>query len=140
MGWGRKINLSLAFTIHYVIIKGMVEQLIEKVQKYQKDNGTEFEPQVIVFKLHGCKVCKSLETDLMVDGWSYESFDCMDTKHELIADEIEGILQSNSYPVIFINYPETKVLHTDSPIRHSKLISNLNPQITIYKQLTPHLS
>lgn len=118
----------------------MVEKLIEKVQMYQKNNGTEFEPQIIVFKLHGCKVCKSLESELMIDGWSYESFDCMESKHELIADEIEGILQSNSYPVIFINYPETKVIHTDSPIRHSKLISNLNPQITIYKQLTPHLS
>jgi glutaredoxin len=137
---GEKINLSLAFLNKNVIIKSMVDKLIEMVQEYQRNNGVEFEPQIVLFKLHGCKVCKSLESELMVDGWSYEVFDCMDGKHEHIADEIEGILQSNSYPVIFINYPETKVIHTDSPIRHEKLISNLNPEITIYKQLTPHLS
>lgn len=137
---GEKINLGLAFTNKDVIIKSMVDKLIERVQEYQKNNGEEFEPQIILFKLHNCKVCKSLESELMIDGWSYESFDCMDDKHEAIADEIEGILQSNSYPVIFINYPEVKIIHTDSPIRHSKLISNLNPNITIYKQLTPHLS
>jgi hypothetical protein len=76
----------------------------------------------------------------MVDGWSYETFDCMDSKHEAIADEIEAYFESNSYPVIFITYPKPKVIHTDSPVRHDQLISNLNPQVPIYRQLTPHLS
>lgn len=118
----------------------MIEQLIDKVQQYQEQNGTEYKPQIILFKLHGCKVCKSLESELMVDGWSYEVFDCMDSKHESIADELESTLQSNSYPIIFITYPETKIVHTDSPVRHPQLITNLNPQVSIYTQLTPHLS
>jgi glutaredoxin len=117
-----------------------MEQLINQAIQYQRDNGTEFDPQIILFKLHGCKVCKSLESELMVDGWSYESFDCMDSKHEQFADYLESELQSQSYPIVFITYPETKILHTDSPVRHEKLISPLNPKQTIYNQLTPHLS
>lgn len=118
----------------------MIEKLIERVQDYQKQNGTEFDPQIILLKLSGCKVCKSLETDLMLDGWSYESFDFMDSKHENLADEIETILDTNSYPIICITYPETKIICPESSVRHEKLITNLNPNISIYKQLISHLS
>ena len=118
----------------------MIENLIERVKSYQVQHGTEFDPQIIIFKLHGCKVCKSLETELMVDGWSYETFDCIDEKHNNIADELEEQLQTNNYPIIFITYPATKIVTPASPVRHEKLITNLNPNVTIYKQLTSHLS
>jgi glutaredoxin len=118
----------------------MIENLIERVKSYQVQHGTEFDPQIIIFKLHGCKVCKSLETELMVDGWSYETFDCMNDEHADMADELEQTLETNHYPIILITYPETKIITPASPIRHEKLITNLNPNITIYKQLTPHLS
>lgn len=118
----------------------MIEALIENVKRYQVQNGTEFDPQIIIFKLHGCKICKSLETELMVDGWSYETFDCMDEKHNEMADELESTLETNHYPIILVTYPETKIITPASPIRDKKLITNLNPNVSIYKQLTPHLS
>ena len=64
----------------------------------------------------------------------------MENKHSEIADEVEAILETNSYPIIIVTYPETKIISTDSPVRHEKLITNLNPTISIYKQLMPHLS
>lgn len=118
----------------------MLEQLIDNVKTYQQQNGKEFDPQIIIFKLHGCKVCKSLETELMVDGWSYETFDCMNDEHSTLADELEATLETNHYPIIFVTYPETKIITPASSVRHEKLITNLNPNVTIYKQLTPHLS
>ena len=118
----------------------MIEKLIERIQEYQRIHGTEYEPQIILLKLHGCNTCKSLETELMIDGWSYDVLDFMEDKHNEIADEVEAILETNSYPIIVITYPETKIICTNSPVRHEKLITNLNPTITIYKQLIPHLS
>jgi len=118
----------------------MIENLIERIKEYQRENGTEFDPQIILFKLHNCKVCKSLESELMIDGWSYEAFDCMKPEHEAIADEIEEVLQSNNYPIVLVTYPETKIITPNSPVRHEKVITNLNPSKTIYVQLTPHLS
>jgi glutaredoxin len=118
----------------------MIEQLINTVKEYQVKNGVEFDPQIIVFKLHNCKVCKSLESNLMVDGWSYETFDCLDSKHNDIADHVEDVLQSNNYPIVFVTYPETKILIPESPVRHEKLITNLNPELSIYEQLINHLS
>lgn len=118
----------------------MIEKLIERIQEYQKNNGTEYEPQIILFKLSGCNVCKSLETNLMIDGWSYESFDFMEDKHSDMADEVEMILNSNHYPIVCITYPETKIIIPESPVRHDKLITNLNTEISFYKQLIPHLT
>jgi hypothetical protein len=118
----------------------MIEKLIERIQEYQRTHGTEYEPQIILLNLHGCNTCKSLETELMVDGWSYDVLDFMEDKHNEIADEVEAILETNSYPIITVTYPETKIICTNSPVRHEKLITNLNPTTTIYKQLIPHLS
>jgi len=39
-----------------------------------------------------------------------------------------------------VTYPESKFITPASPIRDKKLITTLNPNVTIYKQLTPHLS
>jgi glutaredoxin len=118
----------------------MIEALIERVKGYQVEKGTEFDPQIIIFKLHGCKICKSLETELMVDGWSYETFDCINDEHSEIADELESTLETNQYPIILVTYPQAKFITPASPIRDGKLITNLNPNVTVYKQLTPHLS
>ena len=123
-----------------IMLGGMINELIENVRAYQKHNGMEFDPQVILFKLSGCKKCKELETELMVDGWSYESFDCNTDEHADIADILEEQLKSNTYPIVFITYPEPKVLLPQSPILDKKVITNLNPNQSIYKQLTPHLS
>lgn len=116
----------------------MIETLINKVHGYQREKGTEFDPQMILFKLSGCSKCKELEAELMVDGWSYEVFDCNQNEHSDIADEIESTLKTNAYPIIFITYPETKIIVNTSGVNNEKVII-LNPNISFYKQLTVHL-
>lgn len=118
----------------------MIEQLIDIIKQYQVTKGNEFDPQIILLKLSGCKVCKSLETDLMLDGWAYEAFDFIKSEHEEIADEVENTLQTNSYPIIVVTYPTSKIIVMSSPVRHDKVITNLNPNQTIYEQLIHHLS
>lgn len=118
----------------------MINELIENVKTYQTQNGTEFDPQIILFKLSGCKKCKELETELMVDGWSYESFDCNTDTHSDIADKIEATLKTQTYPICFITYPKNKILLPQSGITDKQVITNLNPNQSIYKQLTPHLN
>lgn len=106
-----------------------MEALINKVKRYQEVNGTEFDPQIVLFKLSGCSICKSFETELMIDGWNYEAFDCMEDKHSDLADELESTLNTNRYPIIFILYPEPKVI----------TINDLDPDINIIKQISKHL-
>jgi hypothetical protein len=106
-----------------------MQELIDTIKQYQVQNGTEFDPQIILFKLSNCGVCKALEAELMVDGWSYESFDCMNSKHSDIADTLEDKLQTDKYPIICITYPEAKILTTN----------DLDPNKSVYKQVTLHL-
>jgi len=116
----------------------MIEALINKVRSYQGEKGTEFDPQIILFKLSGCSKCKELEAELIVDGWSFESFDCNMSDHNDIADELELTLKTNAYPIIFITYPETKIIVNTSGVIDEKVII-LNPNLSNYKQLTHHL-
>jgi glutaredoxin len=104
--------------------------LIKKVITYQKEKGTEFDPQLILFTLHGCPVCKELTSNLMVDGYSYDTFDCNKDEHSDIADFLEDILNTNHYPIIFITYPENKVITMDM----------LDENKPIYPQITEHLN
>jgi hypothetical protein len=46
--------------------------LFNKVIKYQKVNGTESNPQIIMFKLAGCKKCKEVQVDLMINDADYD--------------------------------------------------------------------
>jgi glutaredoxin len=104
-------------------------ELIDTIKQYQLKNGSEFDPQIILFKLSNCAVCKSLENELMVDGWSYETFDCLNSKHSDIADMLEETLQTNTYPIICITYPEPKIL----------TIQDFDTNKSVYKQLTSYL-
>ena len=108
----------------------MNPQLVEMVTKYQKEKGTEFDPQLIIFTLHGCPICKEVLSNLMIDGYSYDSFDCMKDEHSDIADHLEEVLNTNQYPIIFITYPEPKIITVD----------NLDNNKQIYPQITEHLS
>lgn len=116
----------------------MINTLIEKVQSYQREKGTEFEPQMVLFKLSGCSKCKEVETELMIDGWSYDTFDCNMDIHSDIADEIESTLKTDAYPIVFILYPEPKIIVNTSGVLDKSVII-LNPNTSFYKQLTIHL-
>jgi glutaredoxin len=104
--------------------------LIEKVTKYQKEKGTEFDPQLILFTLSGCPICKEVLSNLMVDGYSYDSFDCNKDEHSDIADYLEEVLNTNQYPIIFITYPEPKIITVDT----------LNNNKPYYPQITQYLN
>jgi len=108
----------------------MNSNLIEEVIRYQKEKGTEFDPQLIIFTLHGCPVCKEVLSNLMIDGYSYESFDCNKDEHSEIADHLEDELFTNHYPIIFITYPEQRVITTDI----------LDENKPVYPQITEYLS
>ena len=108
----------------------MNSNLIEEVIRYQKEKGTEFDPQLIIFTLHGCPVCKEIVSNLMVDGYSYEAFDCTKDEHSDFADFLEDILEVNRYPIIFITYPESKII----------TVNDINDNKPTYPQITEHLS
>jgi hypothetical protein len=116
----------------------MIEALINKVRSYQGEKGTEFDPQIILFKLSGCSKCKELEAELMIDGWSYEAFDCNQNEHSNIADKIESTLKTDAYPIVFTLYPESKIIVNTSGVIDKSVII-LNSNISFYKQLTVHL-
>ena len=122
----------------YYIYINMIEALINKVRSYQGEKGTEFDPQIILFKLSGCSKCKELEAELIVDGWSYEAFDCNQNEHSNIADEIESTLKTDAYPIVFTLYPESKIIVNTSGVIDKSVII-LNSNISFYKQLTVHL-
>jgi glutaredoxin len=103
--------------------------LFNKVIKYQKVNGTESNPQIIMFKLAGCKKCKEVQVDLMINDADYDEFDCMNEKHEEIADEIETTLNINHYPILFITRPQHKIITTD----------DLKPEHSVYEQIKKYL-
>ena len=103
--------------------------LFNKVIKYQKVNGTESNPQIIMFKLAGCKKCKEVQVDLMINDADYDEFDCMEEKHQEIADEIEETLNINHYPIIFITRPQFKLITMDDIISEQ----------SIYKQIKKYL-
>ena len=106
-----------------------MESLITYITKYQKEIGTEFDPQLIIFTLSGCPICKEITTELTLDGYAFEEFDCNQDKYSDIADYLETVLETNSYPFIFITYPEPKVITT----------LTLDPNKSIYPQITEHL-
>jgi glutaredoxin len=103
--------------------------LFNKVIKYQKVNGTESNPQIIMFKLAGCKKCKEVQVDLMINDADYDEFDCMNEKHEKIADEIETVLNINHYPILFITRPQYKIITTD----------DLKSEHSVYEQIQKYL-
>ena len=103
--------------------------LFNKVIKYQKINGTESNPQIIMFKLAGCKKCKEVQVDLMINDADYDEFDCMNEKHEEIADEIETVLNINHYPILFITRPQYKIITTD----------DLKSEHSVYEQIQKYL-
>lgn len=107
----------------------MNSNLIEAVIRYQKEKGEEFDPQLIIFTLHGCPVCKEVISNLMIDGYSYDSFDCMKEEHSDMADHLEEVLNTNHYPIIFITYPEPKIITVDM----------LDGNKQYYPQITEHL-
>ena len=100
------------------------------IKNYQKEKGKEFDPQLIIFTLSGCPICKEVITELTIDGYSFEEFDCNKDKHSDIADHLEEVLKTNSYPFIFIIYPEPKIITT----------LDLNPKKPIYPQITEYLN
>lgn len=103
--------------------------LFNKVIEYQKVNGTESNPQIIMFKLAGCKKCKEVQVDLMINDADYDEFDCMNEKHEEIADEIETVLNINHYPILFITRPQYKIITTD----------DLKSKHSVYEQIQKYL-
>jgi glutaredoxin len=103
--------------------------LFNKVIEYQKVNGTESNPQIIMFKLAGCKKCKEVQVDLMINDADYDEFDCMNEKHEEIADEIETVLNINHYPILFITRPQYKIITTD----------DLKSEHSVYEQIQKYL-
>jgi glutaredoxin len=103
--------------------------LFNKVIEYQKVNGTESNPQIIMFKLAGCKKCKEVQVDLMINDADYDEFDCIDSKHEEIADEIEATLNINHYPILFITRPQYKIITTD----------DLKSEHSVYEQIQKYL-
>ena len=103
--------------------------LFNKVIEYQKVNGTESNPQIIMFKLVGCKKCKEVQVDLMINDADYDEFDCMNEKHEEIADEIETVLNINHYPILFITRPQYKIITTD----------DLKSEHSVYEQIQKYL-
>jgi glutaredoxin len=103
--------------------------LFNKVIEYQKVNGTESNPQIIMFKLAGCKKCKEVQVDLMINDADYDEFDCMNEKHEEIADEIEATLNINHYPILFITRPQYKIITTD----------DLKSEHSVYEQIQKYL-
>jgi glutaredoxin len=105
-------------------------ELVNYIKNYQKEKGTEFDPQLIIFTLSGCPVCKSLISELMIDGYAYEEFDCNKDEHSDIADHLEDILNTNSYPIICITYPEPKVI----------TMNQIDSKKPTYNQITEHLS
>jgi len=103
--------------------------LFNKVIEYQKVNGTESNPQIIMFRLAGCRKCKEVQVDLMINDADYDEFDCMDEKHQEIADEVETTLNINHYPILFITRPQYKIITTD----------DLKPEHSIYEQIQKYL-
>lgn len=103
---------------------------IERIIQYQKEKGTEFNPQLILFTLSGCPVCKQLITELMLDGYSYEEFDCNTDEHSDIADYLESSLGTNHYPIIFISYPESKIIITE----------DMEEDVPVYIQISKYLN
>lgn len=108
----------------------MNSSLIEQIIRYQKEKGTEFDPQLILFTLSGCPVCKEVLSELMIDGYSYETFDCNKDEHSDFADYLENTLNTNHYPIIYISYPESKIITVD----------DLDDKKPIYPQITEHLN
>jgi glutaredoxin len=106
-----------------------MSNLTTYIKNYHKENGTEFDPQLIIFTLSGCPICTSLVTDLMIDGYAFEEFDCNKDKHSNIADYLEDELKTNHYPIIYITYPEEKIITVDQ----------LDQNKPIYNQVTEHL-
>ena len=106
-----------------------MSNLTTYIKNYHKENGTEFDPQLIIFTLSGCPICTSLVTDLMIDGYAFEEFDCNKDKHSDIADYLENELKTNHYPIICITYPEEKIITVDQ----------LDQNKPIYNQVTEQL-
>jgi glutaredoxin len=104
-------------------------ELINHIINYQNELGTESDPQLIIFTLSGCPICTSLVTDLMIDGYTFEEFDCNKDEHSSIADYLEDELKTNHYPIICITYPEKKMITTDQ----------LNQNKSVYDQIIEHL-
>jgi glutaredoxin len=82
-----------------------------------------------MFKLAGCKKCKEVQVDLMINDADYDEFDCMNEKHEKIADEIETVLNINHYPILFITRPQYKIITTD----------DLKSEHSVYEQIQKYL-
>jgi glutaredoxin len=105
-------------------------ELLEVVKRYQDENGTEFDPQLILFTLSGCPICGDIISNLKKDGYSYEEFDCNKDEHSDIADHLEDVLSVNRYPFIFITYPEPNIIITEM----------LDENKDIYPQITQYLN
>jgi glutaredoxin len=105
-------------------------ELVNYITNYQKEIGTEFDPQLIIFTLSGCPICTGIVTDLMLDGYSYEEFDCNKDKHSNIADHLEEVLNTNTYPIICITYPEPRII----------TMVQLDSAKPIYNQITEYLN
>jgi glutaredoxin len=100
------------------------------IKNYQKEKGKEFDPQLIIFTLSGCPICKEVITELTIDGYSFEEFDCNKDEHSDIADHLEDELNTNHYPIICITYPEEQIITSDQ----------LDSDKPIYPQITENLN
>jgi hypothetical protein len=105
-------------------------ELVNYIINYQKEIGTESDPQLIIFTLSGCPICTEIVTNLMIDGYIFEEFDCNQDKNSIIADYLEDKLKTNYYPITCIIYPEIKIITVDQ----------LDQNKSIYNQITEHLT
>ena len=103
-------------------------ELLKKVKKYQDENGTMFDPQLILFTLSGCPICEEVTTNLKKDGYPFEEFDCNKDEHSDIADHLEDVLVTERYPIIFVTYPNPEIIIPEM-IEENK---DVYPQITQY--------
>lgn len=65
--------------------------------------------RVIVLGLSGCRHCDALVVGLTQEGISFEFKDVNLKEHSKLADKVEALLETNTYPIIILDRPQGTV-------------------------------